>query len=761
MSGIMRRVRVRERHALRAFFFALLCALAMPYGRALAQPLDPDAGALEQPAPEPAQAPAEPTPEDEQPSPPGEQPPSEPPAAPEDEIVPPPRVDTELSEVSGMSIEELLSLDVRVSTPSLFQESSLETAATVDLAMPADWERRGARRTLDAIANLPGTALYPTVWGGTAVAVRGYASGSSVRGLALLLDGVPLNDIVYASALNFSSNVELPTLARIEMVRGPGSALYGTDAFHGVLAYGSFAPNADVREAGGEIGTDLYHRGFARISQGLGESLRLHMALGYSGLPDQSRGYAYTDPDTMMPGRGERALSFRSAHGVVSLVYAPVESRWDATFTFHNNIARANGAPGVGRTTDRSLLADRDVSRSNTELYLGRAEIGVTLPRRMRAEALAYFWYQDVFTLTPTLVPTLGGPARSDVRTEFAQSRTGGRLTFRQEMNAWHTQWVAGYELSRSRLDDGGQQTTIDPDSGISFLSASFLGSGFTRNIHSFFLSAQTRFAHDVVRIHYGGRIDHYSDFGVQGTPRLGFVVAPTGELAFKALYGRAFRAPSLFETRGDGADILTNTSLRPELIDTFELIAMYQTDRCRLQLTGFSSIWHGGITLVPIAHPSFRTQYENVGRNHALGVEASAAYLRGAFRVEASASYTRSWNDSDDVQYTAFPQLIANLGLGYELEAQRLSFYLFQRIQAGMTDGPESSASFRDQPHLPPYYRIDVNARWEAVEDHLTLFVNVRNVLARSNFVPSLSNAENGAPTQGINASIGAQASF
>jgi outer membrane receptor for ferrienterochelin and colicin len=217
-----------------------------------------------------------------------------------------------------------------------------------------------------------------------------------------------------------------------------------------------------------------------------------------------------------------------------------------------------------------------------------------------------------------------------------------------------------------------------------------------------------------------------------------------------------------VFETRGDGVDILTNTTLTPELIDTFELVGMYQAERYRLQLTGFASIWRDGIIVVPISHPSFVSQYQNVGRNHALGVEASTTYLAGGFRLEASASYTRSWDDDDDIRYTAFPQLIANLGVGYEIASLRLRFYLFQRLQVGMSEGdPVSSSSLRNQSNLPPYYRIDLNAAWEAVPGRFTLFVNVRNLLARTNYVPSLSNAEHGAPTPGINASIGATASF
>lgn len=666
--------------------------------------------------------------------------------------------------LSDMSLEELLGLEIRVSAASLFEESNLDAGATVDLLTPEDWHRRGARRTLDAIANQPSTALYPTLWGGTGVAVRGYASGSSVRGLSIELDGVPMNDIVFTSALHFTSNVELPTLSRIEVVRGPGSAVHGTDAFHGMLAYRSYAATRDERGAGVEVGTDRFHQGYARASQGIGEDLRLNIALGYSALPDQARSYAYTDPDTGAPARGERALAYRSLSGVASLVYAPRDRGWDASIALHANHADADGAPGFGRAADaRSLFADRDVSSSDTEVYLARAEVGVALPHAMRVEALGYYWYQDVSTRGPATIPTVSGPVVSDTDTHFAQARSGARLSLRQPMSAHRrTQWVGGYEYSRGHLYEGGFQTITDPETGITFRSAGFVGNAFTRNIHSLFLSAQTRVLGDVVRVHYGGRIDHYSDFGVQATPRLGLVVSPIEGLALKALYGRAFRAPSVFERRGDGADIQNNADLHPEIIDTFELVALHQTDRLRVQATGFASVWNEGIILVPVVHPSFTSRYDNVGRNRSIGVEASASVVHRGFRGEASVSYAQSRNDSAEVDYGAFPTFIGNLGLGYRIDAARFELYLFQRVQAGMTVGdPVANGALRDQASLPVYYRADVHAEWAAVREHLFVFVNVRNAFARVNTVPSLANAEFGAQTPGINASIGVRGGF
>jgi len=697
--------------------------------------------------------------------------------APADEAAPPPEAapapeatageatttPDEMEPIEDMSLEELLGLDIRVSAASLFDERGADAPATVALITDEDWERRGARRTLDALENQPATMVYPYGRGGSAVAVRGYASSGSVRGVAVLLDGVPLNDIVHASALQFTSNIELPTLDRIEMVRGPGSALYGTDAFHGVLSLRTFSPTSDVTSAGGEIGTDGFHRGYARTRQSIGETTHLVSALAYSGLPDQSRSFAYTDPDTGAPAEGVRGLAYRSLDGTASVEHRPTNAPWDLAVAFHANVYRAIEAPGSGRSVDqRSLLEDGDRSGSRSELYLGRTTFGFDFDNTLRLEATGYGYVAHAFERAPTAVPTVAGPVPSESETEFTEGRQGLRLTMRQETNKAHTRWVAGYELSNLRLYDGGYQRVTDPLTQIEFYSATYVSDDFRRMIHSAFLSAETRVANERVRLHYGGRIDYYSDFGVQATPRLGIVVAPRSSLSFKALYGRAFRAPSLFEKRGDGAEIASAPSIRPELIDTFELSAMHLSERHSVQLTGFASVWHDAIVLVPITHPSFSSRYGNAGRNHSLGAEASWTYLHGPYRVDASGSYTRSWNDDTNTPYSAFPQVIGNVGVGYTVESIRLRLYLFQRIAALMTEGdPVPNAALRNPADLSPYYRVDLHVGWEAIEDHLLVFVNLRNAFGLTNTVPSLANAENGAQTPGINASLGVRGSL
>mgnify|MGYP001554462210 CR=1 FL=1 len=88
-----------------------------------------------------------------------------------------------------------------------------------------------------------------------------------------------------------SPGLQLGVLDRIEMVRGPGSAVYGADAFHGVLSLKTFASDRDLLEVESELGTDGYGQIAGRWSEELTDWLRINAAVAYNQRPDQDERY--------------------------------------------------------------------------------------------------------------------------------------------------------------------------------------------------------------------------------------------------------------------------------------------------------------------------------------------------------------------------------------------------------------------------------------------------------------------------------------
>jgi len=95
------------------------------------------------------------------------------------------------SELFELSLEELQ--NVRISVASGFEESVLDAASSVSLIQREDWMARGARRNVDALEASPGVNLAPAWAGAETISIRGYTTDLSVRGIATLVDGVPVN----------------------------------------------------------------------------------------------------------------------------------------------------------------------------------------------------------------------------------------------------------------------------------------------------------------------------------------------------------------------------------------------------------------------------------------------------------------------------------------------------------------------------------------------------------------------------------------
>lgn len=151
--------------------------------------------------------------------------------------------DTDL-EVDFYLLEELL--DVEVEVASLFIEDELVIGSTVAGIVPEKWKLMGARRVYEALNNELGVMLYPEFGSSTGISIRGYASEiSALRGISLLIDGVPMNGLHTKTAFYQLPDWNLGTLNAIEMIKGPGSAIYGEDAFHGVLYLKTFESGKD------------------------------------------------------------------------------------------------------------------------------------------------------------------------------------------------------------------------------------------------------------------------------------------------------------------------------------------------------------------------------------------------------------------------------------------------------------------------------------------------------------------------------------
>ncbi len=224
-----------------------------------------------------------------------------------------------------------------------------------------------------------------------------------------------------------------------------------------------------------------------------------------------------------------------------------------------------------------------------------------------------------------------------------------------------------------------------------------------------------------------------------------------------KLLYGRAFRAPTSTQKNTNGAFGL---EIDPEIIDTYELVFMKQSERWVAELVLFKSSWKDGIVLTSVISDGVPlVKHLNIGKSNAYGVELKYQWRKNRWGIDFSSSYIKSEDDLNDWDYSAFPEYIVNLGILYQVPANNFDFYLNNRFHLDVDEGPTIDA-IPDPESLDDYWRVDVHVK-KGLTDRVDLFFNVKNLFDRENHFPSIMNSEGGIRDEAFSASIGIQTSF
>ena len=631
---------------------------------------------------------------------------------------------------------------LKVTAASAFAESELDSSATVSVITRADWERRGARTMPDAVLHVPGVMLLSPPDGGLLIQVRSYDS-SSLRGRATLVDGVPINTFAFGSEVFSNAEMQLGVMDSLELVRGPSTILYGSDAFHSALVLSTYSSNVEQFEVGSEIGSRNYQRLSARGTKVVGDDQTLQVAISSAHQGDQGDDYRY--PLGGSEQRASREKSYRASTAMLRW-----EGRADALgyhlslFTDHSD---ANEFPGAGTlVTD---VRERDIAGRSSHLWMLKGGLDGQLASWGWSWD-NYYWRndygQDFYLRLPFGIPPTLAFDYSNEDQQIVEHRYGTRVNFKRtdiEMLSGVTQLALTAASERQAIDDHDVTSRVPEVQVIATPSLPDY-SGLSRHINSFSVEGKSQWHDGRYQLIYGGRIDDYSSFSSQVSPRAGFIWMPSNRYSVKVLYGEAFRAPNANELRGTNFALGTS-DLKPETIDNFELTFTRALNSGLVQLTAFNTRWDDRILLV--RNGNGISQYTNSGESESRGVELSAKFSLDQWRFEVSGagisnrtidSPARACNCDPDM----FPSWMASVGVGYRWPAQKLEIFWANRVHENVRTGDDTVNSNVEDAGL--FYRSDLSLRqqwganWEGQ-------VALRNIFDRDNVWPSVVNSNGG----------------
>ena len=616
-----------------------------------------------------------------------------------------------------LSLEDLFS--TKITSTSFYPETDLDSGSTVTVIKPNYWDDRGARRLDDALSYMPGITITPTFVGTRQWLIRGYPN-SNATGVQTLWDGVPLNTYPVGSVQADHPNFQLNSLNSIEVIRGPGSALYGSDAMHGVVSLKAY--ESDIDELKGKIraGSNGYYEGSLNTSYQFANTWRANVALSTNGQPDQDFEYEYLNSGTL--STSERDYNYSNSTTSIKL-NSNQKDQLSYKFGIYYNEYKHDDFFHNGTDVPADDSSDID---SNLGILKAGSNYKISSLKSL-AVNLSYWEYERHFARTLANLNTI------NIFAEERQSTVN--LIYKDEELVKNTELSVGVEYKDKYVTSAHR--TINTPTGTEVLNAALLFSEKGRSINSVLLDGKTRFGQGSNIMRYGFRYDDYSDFGGQFTPRIGYIRYLDKTSVLKVLYGNSFRAPAGNELYG-GPLQTGNLNLKPEELNSLELIYITKKDKWKFEAVVFESELTNGIRLVDTNNDSTPDTFANVSKANSRGIELSYLLEESKWGFDINGTYIKSKNKTDNVDFTIVPEYIFNMGASYKITKKWVMTFN-NRIMLNSTRTQKTSTNNPDK--LPNYWRADLNSTFN-YSAKIKVFINIRNLFDRDNYFSSTQDS-------------------
>ncbi|MEL6665304.1 MAG: TonB-dependent receptor [Pseudomonadota bacterium] len=411
-------------------------------------------------------------------------------------------------------------LDTVIVEGSRLNQTETEIGSSVTIITAEDIDALGFDFALDAVASAPGVTINSNgAFGGLAsVRIRGAASEQTL----VLIDGVPVNDPTSSGGgFNFA-RLDTENIERIEVLKGPQSTLWGTDAIGGVVSITTKRPEEGLGgSAFAEYGSFNTFRGGASVgnSNDVGDFRLAASRTSSDGISkaDENNGNDEEDTYDALTLSAKGGLNLPGdARLSANVLWTDAESEFDS-FVFGNE----------GNVGDGDEVSETEEWSANVSLT------GSLFDDRL--ENLLVIGFSDIDRQN-----FRNGLPNFDAAGDRMQYRYQGTLAI-NETN------TLAFGIEREETSSSNGDTSID----------------------GLFALYEWQ-AHDALTLTGGFRVDDHNTFGTETTGRVAAAYNPNAQLTLRASWGQGFKAPTLFQLSGGGF-AAPNPDLQPETSEAID----------------------------------------------------------------------------------------------------------------------------------------------------------------------------------------------
>ena len=558
--------------------------------------------------------------------------------------------------------------------------------ANVSVLSEAELQATPSANVDDALRSVPGLTVMRGVGIGhgmpTQILIRGVPGDHRVL---LLADGMPLNETL--TRFNNVNEIPISAVRQVEVIKGPFSSLYGTDAFAGVINIATREPpeqsEAQVRALYGNGG---FYEGVIGYGDNV-EELRYLVELGYRSIDNYlvrdyeiDRRYDYSTgryTDTIIDQANH---NYRDTRALVKLSAAldedtqvNVNGRW-----FDSKL-------GYGQTDRAPFYTTPEDDKTRTRGAIVGASMMNALSPELDVRLGGYYRKQarDLWGLD---FSHFSGSAPVYVRSHMDNSSTEWQLEAALDLEFGEAHIMSlGADYTRTTAEFSPNRNNVSgaPLAGSEGASPLIWNAGV-------FIQDEARL-NETLRIVYGARGDYHSEFGEVFSPRAGIVCNAIEDTTIRASVGRSFRAPTLVEMFQPSLSFgmyrfVANPDLKPEYISAADLEIEHRfNDAVSASLSVF---YNDMDDLIENQITGETLSNINVDQARSAGAEMSATWqVTGPIALFVGATYQDARNLVTDGKLDYIPETMANAGLridesagDWQIEGSAVARYVGQR---------------------------------------------------------------------------------
>ena len=526
--------------------------------------------------------------------------------------------------ITEMSLEDLLNLKVTVASKT---EQTIDDApSSVTVISREEMLNMGVNSVEELLNYIPGfvVARDVTSFRKDYVHVR----GGRYYDVLFLYNGQRINSLFQGAYSDVNQFIPVENIKQIEVIRGPGSALYGSNAFLGVVNIITVDDVNDVYVAAGDMERK---EASVNVSKEMGDLNIAGFVKGFSDL-----GYKYgevtdksgTTEMTRDPTKGFNAsLTLKYKNFSLDARHNEVEIEdfvmWGYLGNGINDSKNAQSHITLKYLVEATDDLEFDVSagyvydRLDTvivQVPAGRIPVGFDengVPTALNSQILA------------------GGPYLTEYTSNL---NVDARWKILENNNL-----IAGISVEYSEILEATNQAFWNNKIGnefeyIGMLDHNAVDGSFNkeenRRVIGLYFQDQHQFtgALDFLSLTAGVRYDDYSDFGDTLNPRGALIVTTPFQSKFKLMYGQAFRAPNFSELyNANNPNYIGNDKLDAEKVETWEVAYVQNFSFIRGSLTYYNSKVTDKILTerrIDPNNPRSQLIYENLGDERTKGIE-------------------------------------------------------------------------------------------------------------------------------------------